>query len=470
MTLQTYLRVLRERWKLVTFVALLLTCMAVLITALTPRVYQATTTIFVASNATADPASQYSGVIAAQTQAATFADIVTSKKILDQVRTDLNLALTNQELAAKISATAPDQRALVQISVDDGSADGAAAIANSVAKAFVSVVAEDNTPDGASASTVKLTQTSPADAPTSAIEPNATLNIGLGIILGILAGIALAIARDVLDRRIKDADALEKVSGVPTMGIIIEDPKTARYPIAAHASAHNQRAENFRQLRANLQFANVDQHPRVIAITSSIPGEGKTTAAINLAATLAETGFTVCLVDADLRRPSVGKALGLPDSVGLTSVLIHQVGVMEALQNAGSNLHVLTSGPTPPNPSEVLASSYVRDVIRSLLDHVDYVVLDTAPLLPVADGSEVAALADGSLLVVQYSETTDSQVKRALQNMRRVDAKVLGAVLNRVPVKHNKGEYAYSYYRPESPKRAHTRPAEVRSAKKESVP
>jgi Mrp family chromosome partitioning ATPase len=116
------------------------------------------------------------------------------------------------------------------------------------------------------------------------------------------------------------------------------------------------------------------------------------------------------------------------------------------LQHAGSSLYVLASGPTPPNPSEVLASSYVRDVIRSLLDSVDYVVIDTAPLLPVADGSEVAALADGTLLVARHGLTTDTNVERAAQTLRRVDAKLLGVVLNRTPVKRN-NEYGYTYYR-----------------------
>jgi non-specific protein-tyrosine kinase len=167
--------------------------------------------------------------------------------------------------------------------------------------------------------------------------------------------------------------------------------------------------------------------------------------AMNLATTLAEAGFVVCLVDADLRRPTVAKALGLASPVGLTSVLINQIDLVDALQNAGSNLYVLSSGPIPPNPSEVLASSYVRDVVRSLLDRVDYVILDTAPLLPVADGSEVAALADGTLLVVRYKLTTESQVKRAAASLARVDAKLLGVLLNRVPGRS--GEYGYTYYR-----------------------
>jgi non-specific protein-tyrosine kinase len=249
------------------------------------------------------------------------------------------------------------------------------------------------------------------------------------------------------------------------MGIVIDDPGTSKFPIATRAGTRNARAENFRQLRANLQFANIDNHPRVIAVTSSIPGEGKTMVSLNLASALAEAGFTVCLVDADLRRPSVAKVLGLPAPVGLTSVLIQQVELMEVLQHVGSNLYVLASGPTPPNPSEVLASSYVRDVIRSLLTHVDYVIVDTAPLLPVADGSEVAALADGTLLVARHGVTTDANVQRSVESLQRVDAKIVGVVLNRLPVKRN-SEYGYSYYR--TPDAAHSFPKENEPTKRRS--
>jgi non-specific protein-tyrosine kinase len=233
------------------------------------------------------------------------------------------------------------------------------------------------------------------------------------------------------------------------MGVIVDDPKAQRHAIATRAGVRNIRAENFRQLRANLQFANVDEHPRVIAVTSSVPTEGKTMVSINLASTLAEAGFTVCLVDADLRRPTIAKQLGLVSPVGLTNVLLQQIDLLQALQDAGSNLYVLSSGPTPPNPSEVLASSYVREVIRSLLERVDYVIVDTAPLLPVADASEVAALSDGTLLVARHMLTTETQVSRSVATLRGVDAKLIGVVLNRVPTKRT-SEYGYTYYRADS--------------------
>jgi non-specific protein-tyrosine kinase len=396
----------------------------------------------------------------------TFAQIVGSPEVLHKVQQDLDLQMSDSSLKSKISATAPTGQSIVNLHVSDSSASRAAAIANSASRAFVTVV-ESYYATTDQPSSVRLFITDPASAPSSPTSPKPLLNISLGFLLGLLVGAALAVARDILDNRIKDAEALSKVAGAPTMGVIVEDPKAQRHAIATRAGTRNVRAENYRQLRANLQFANVDQHPRVIAVTSSIPGEGKTTVAINLASTLAEAGFTVCLVDADLRRPTIAKVLGLLSPVGLTSVLIHQIDLSEAMQNAGSSLYVLTSGPTPPNPSEVLASSYVRDVIRSLLDRVDYVVIDTAPLLPVADGSEVAALADGTLLVVRHSVTTDAQIKRAMASLRRVDAKLLGLVLNRVPTKRN-SEYGYTYYRTDVDGPTHSRRPKVSARRAKS--
>jgi non-specific protein-tyrosine kinase len=451
-TLQSYLRILAERWKLIVLFVLLGTGIALLVTATTPKTYQASVQMFVATSSTSsiDTDVQYQAVAFTQTQVQTFAQIIGNPDVIKRVKSDLHLDLSDSALKDKLSADAPIGQSIVEVHVSDGNPDQAAAIANSASLAFKAVVEGYYADKGSgdAASPVRLYVTDPATAPGSPESPKPLLNIVLGLLLGLLVGVGLAVARDILDTRIKDGDKLSKAAGAPSMGVVVEDSTATKYPIATRAGARNLRAENFRQLRANLQFANVDEHPRIIAVTSSIPGEGKTTVAMNLATTLADAGFVVCLVDADLRRPTVAKALGLARPVGLTSVLIKQIELDDALQKAGSNLYVLSSGPTPPNPSEVLASSYVRDVVRSLLDRFDYVILDTAPLLPVADGSEVAALADGTLLVVRYKLTTEPQVKRAAETLARVDAKLIGVLLNRVPGRS--GEYGYTYYRYEA--------------------
>jgi non-specific protein-tyrosine kinase len=449
-TLSSYLRIFRERWKVIALMVLLGIGVAAVITALSPKVYQANVQVFVSFNSdtAGTGADAYAQNAALQQEVATFAELIGTPKIVHGIQKDLNLGLSDSKLRGKISAEAPTTQTLVNVHATDGNPTTAAAIANSAANQFIHVIEGYKTPSGATRPTVQLFVTQPATAPGSPSSPNPVINIALGVVLGLLLGVGLAVGRDVLDNRIKDVEGLSKIAVLPAMGTIVEDPKATRHPIATRAGTRNARAENFRQLRANLQFANVDEHPRVIAVTSSIPSEGKTMVAMNLASTLAEAGFTVCLVDADLRRPTVAKVMGLLGPVGLTSVLIHQIDLDDALQKAGSNLYVLSSGPTPPNPSEVLASSYVRDIVRSLLDKVDYVVIDTAPVLPVADGSEVAALADGTLLVASHNMTTDVQVKRAVAALARVDARLLGVVLNRVPVKRA-GEYGYAYYRAE---------------------
>ena len=450
MTLGSYLRIFRERWKIIALMVLLGIGVAAVITAISPKVYQANVQVFVSFNnqVAGTGADAYAQNAALAAKVSTYAQLIDTPAIVHGVQSDLHISLSDAKVRSKISAEAPTTQTLVIVHATDGKPAVAAAFANSTANQFVKFIESIETPPDSPTSQVKLTVTQPATAPSSPASPNPVINIAIGLVLGLLIGVGVAVGRDVLDNRIKDADDLAKVSGKPTMGTIVEDPKAERHPIATRAGTRNARAENFRQLRANLQFANVDEHPRIIAITSSIPSEGKTMVAMNLASTLAEAGFTVCLVDADLRRPTVAKVMGLLGPVGLTSVLIHQIDIDDALQKAGSNLYVLSSGPTPPNPSEVLASSYVRDIVRGLLDRVDYVVIDTAPLLPVADGSEVAALADGTLLVASHNTTTDVQIKRSVAALDRVDARLLGVVLNRIPIKRA-GEYGYAYYRAE---------------------
>ncbi len=440
MALRAYLRVLRERWLLVVVFILVSTGMALLITNLTPNSYQASAQVFVTTSTTADPSVQAQSTAYLAGQVPSFAKTYCAPEVLKYIQQDLHLGLTDSQLCGKLSTSVATGSLLIDVTATDGSASRAANLANSAARGMVQNI--EHYTDA-----VKLFVSLPAVQPGSPASPKPILNISLGILLGLLVGAVVAVVRDILDNRIKEPEVLGKVADAPVMGVIVEDPWTERHPIATRAGNRNIRAENFRQLRANLQFANVDEHPRVIAVTSSLPEEGKTTVAINLASTLAEAGFSVCLVDADLRRPTVAKVLGLVSPVGLTSVLIQQIALNDALQHAGSTLYVLASGPTPPNPSEVLASSYVRDVIRSLLESVDYVVIDTAPLLPVADGSEVAALADGTLLVARHGQTTDTNVERAVRALERVDAKLIGVVLNRTPVRRNNREYGYTYYR-----------------------
>ncbi|MHA3702218.1 polysaccharide biosynthesis tyrosine autokinase [Jatrophihabitans sp. YIM 134969] len=450
MAVRDYLRVLARRWKIVVACLVLGVAVALAVSALSPRRYTATADVLVSAEATSNQTDNSQGSYFAQSRVKSYVAVVTSPDVLDKVRTDLSLPLSNEQLKDRITATAQSDTTLISISATDTSPALAASIANSAARAFNSVVEQFETPADSSTSAIKLLITNPALAPSSPQSPNVPVNAAVGLFLGILVGLSAAALRELLDVTIKAPEDLATTAGAPLLAAIVSDPQTHRQPVAAKVNARGPRAEGFRQLRTNLQFVDVDHPPRVISVNSAVPGEGKTSTAVNIASALAESGARVCLIDADLRRPSVADLMGLVGTVGLTNVLIGQVPLSEALQEVGA-LRVLTSGALPPNPSELLAANHTRDVIRSIAADHDFVIVDTAPLLPVADGAEIAAAADGSILVARWGSTSFAQVRRSSEALERVDARLLGVVLNRVPGRFA-GAYGYTYYgkRPKS--------------------
>lgn len=236
--------------------------------------------------------------------------------------------------------------------------------------------------------------------------------------------------------------------GAAVLSSIVQDPRAARQPVSLRDDMHSPRAEGFRKLRVNLQFAQVDQRPKVIAVTSPLPREGKSSVSVNLAATLAEEGAKVCLIDCDLRRPSIAPALGLVRDAGLTTALVGHAELHEVLQSAGT-FSVLASGRIPPNPTQLLGSTYFASLLRTLAEQFDHVVVDTAPVLPFADTTAMAPAIDGYLLVARAGRTSRSQVIDALRILERVNVPVLGAVLNAAPVRGEGDAHAYAYtYRP----------------------
>jgi capsular exopolysaccharide synthesis family protein len=206
-------------------------------------------------------------------------------------------------------------------------------------------------------------------------------------------------------------------------------------------------AEAFLKLRTNLQFMDVDKPPRVIVVTSPLPGDGKSTVALNLAAALSMSGQPVMLIDADLRRPVMAESLGLVEGVGLTDVLIGRVQVEEVVQRVAGlpNLAVLAAGPVPPNPSEMLGSKSMRRLLKRLRKDCT-VIIDAPPLLPVTDAAVLTAAADGALVVVSSGRTLDTQLRDALGNLSAVSGHTLGVVLNRVPPRSSASGYYGGYY------------------------
>jgi len=441
--LRDYLRIMRKGWPLILAFVVVGSGLGVGLTLLTNSIYQASVQIFVATAIGDDPSQLAQGNTFSQAQVQSYISIANAPTVTGPVIQQLKLDLTSQQLADKITADAPQNKVLINLHVTDHDPRTAANLANALATQFNAVVAQTAETNGKTV--VKLTVIHPATVPSSPIEPSKLINIGLGFVIGLLLGLGLVVLRDVLDNTVKGPADFEPL-GVPVLGYVPFDKRTAKVPIAFRGDLHSGRSEAYRQLRTNLQFVDIDHPPRIIAVTSPMSGDGKSTTAINLAAALAEAGFRVCLIEADLRRPSMAKSLGLVGDVGFTTVLIGRAPIESVLQNAGSNLAVLTSGPVPPNPSELLISANARRVIAEIASKVDYTIIDTAPLLPVTDGAEIAAIAEATLIVTRAGKTTREQAERSVAALEKVGKRPVGVILNMLTRGRGSSEDGYGYY------------------------
>jgi len=254
------------------------------------------------------------------------------------------------------------------------------------------------------------------------------------------------VLRTVLDTRIHSLHDIATVTEAPVLGGIAFDPDAKARPLIVHADPRNPRAESFRSLRTNVQFLNVEGGSSRYVVTSSGPGEGKSTTTANLAISLAETGARVALIDGDLRLPKVADYMGIEGAVGLTDVLIGRVELVDAMQKWGrGNLFVLPAGRIPPNPAELLGSTAMDRVLAALSEHFDYVLIDSPPLLLVTDAAVLTKKATGALLVTASGATKRPELQGAVSSLDRAGADLLGIVVTMLPTK-GPDSYGYGTY------------------------
>jgi receptor protein-tyrosine kinase len=319
---------------------------------------------------------------------------------------------------------------------------GAQQLTQAVAEQLTTLVASLETPRGQADSPVRATIVNDASLSSNPASPNWTRNLGLAALFGLLLGLGAAVLRELLDGSIKDADDVAEVADVPVLGHIARDSGAARDPLVA-LDGGTPCTEAFRVLRTNMKFADAEHNRKVFAVTSSVPGEGKTTTAMNLAITLAQGGEKVLLLEGDLRQPRIFEDMHVSAAVGLTTVLSGKMPLEDVVQDAGvPNLSVLTCGPQPKNAADLLQSRRMADVLARARDTYDIVVIDTPPLLPVADATLLAAQSDGTLLVVRHGKTTRDQLSRAIQRLDAVNVRLVGVILNMLPNGRRKG-YVY---------------------------
>ncbi|MDQ3068780.1 MAG: polysaccharide biosynthesis tyrosine autokinase [Acidobacteriota bacterium] len=283
-----------------------------------------------------------------------------------------------------------------------------------------------------------------AEIPTAPYTPNVANNLLIALLAGVMLALAVSFGLDYLDDTIKTPEDITRKLRIPFLGLV-PSVRGEKQPVLSGPVPHDF-GEAYRALRTSLVFTSGGEKTRVIAVTSAQPLEGKTTTACNLAMVLAFGGSRVLLMDADLRRPGVHKALKMNNTVGLSHLLVGQARVREAIQRTSDpNFCVMTAGRTPPNPSELLSSERMRQLIGNLSEGpFDWVIIDTPPVLAVTDAVVVTPMVSGTVFVIGAEMTRRRLAERAVQMVLQTRPRVIGAVLNRVNFDRNK--YYYSRY------------------------
>lgn len=450
MDLREYVRIFRRNWIFVVALALLGVLLGGSVSLLSKPSYTSETQLFVAIQSSGSVQELQQGNNFSQARVQSYVKTISSPIVLQPAIDALGLDDTPENLAKRVEADTDINTVLINISVVDNSPVQAAATAKAIADSLIKAVDALEKPKSGGTSPVSLSITKPATRPVLPSSPNTRLNLLIGLVLGLGLGISGSLLRTNLDNRVRSESDLREVTALPLLGAIPFDQEALKHPLVRGGSHHSQRAEAFRQLRTNLQFTNVSGRTKTIVVTSSVPGEGKSTTATNLAMALAQAGQVVCLVDADLRRPMVNEYMGIDRSVGLTTALVGAEDVNDLLQPWGEdNLYVLASGQVPPNPSELLGSDEMKGLVARLEDAFDVVIIDAPPLLPVTDAAVLSQFVGGVVMVASAQKIRQPELEKSLNSLAMVGANVLGIVLNRLPAK-GPDSYSYGYYGPTS--------------------
>lgn len=509
MELRRYWNIISRRLWVIVLCALIGGAISFAVAVTTVPLYTASATLMV-SPASDPSGSTSNMSSAAGDFSQTYSALITTRPLLEQTIKDLHLATTPDALNSQIVVRVVRNTRLLQISVTSPSATQARDIANTLANDFIrqneaqqlgsitdaenalkQQIADVNAQMRATATHLSelvgsqsietaqlqfnLTQeqttywglqhaltdlqlnkariinlaqvVEPAIIGSRASSTGLRTSTATGAGLGLIVGVALAFLLEHLDETVKTPEDVQEASGLTSLGVVLRLRRgTGDVLLVGKHNPLSQFAEAYRILRTNLDFARVEHPGNALLITSGGQGEGKSTSLVNLAVALAESGRSVVAIDADLRRPSLHKAFGIDNAVGLTSLLIEEEPELgPALKSTRiDGIRVIPSGPLPPNPAELLGSNRMRRLLERLRGEADVVLIDSPPVLAVSDPIVLATVVDGVLLVVGARQTRMGDLTRARQILSQGAVHLLGVILNKASTRH--GGYYYYYY------------------------
>jgi capsular exopolysaccharide synthesis family protein len=386
------------------------------------------------------------------------------QKVIQAVRNDYEAALASERnLTAALDQQRAEAQQLNRASIQYGALQRDAQSNRQLFEGLLQRAKETGVSSDLRTNNIRVVDA--AEPPRRPSSPNRPYNLAFGLLSGLLLGVALAFFTEYLDGRLKSPEEIRTHLGLPCLGIIpvMKSNEPDSDPLLSGAVEHVF-AEAVKSVRTNLLFSTTEESSRVVVITSTGPGEGKTVVAANIAISLAQVGQRVLLVDCDMRRSRVHTVFGFKHEPGLSNLMVGNAKASDAVRKTSTqNLWILPSGKHPPNPAELLASARFRDFMKSLVGHFDWIVLDSPPVMAATDAVVAAHNADGVVFVIGAEMTDRRTARHALDMLESGKSKFFGAVLNKVDLERNRFYYStyyrrdYSnYYSKSGPDRSHT--------------
>ena len=452
MTAREYLSLIVQQWRWIVGAALLGVVAAGAYVLFTPATYAASVTLYISTGTNVNSTDAYQGSLLSQDRVKSYTELLSSYRLGQDVVADLRLPDDPQEVADEVSGSVTPSTVLLKAEVTDTSPERAQAIAGAVGRRFPALVSDLERPaDRTQPASVSARVVEGPVLEPDPVSPKPLIDLGLGLAAGLLVGITIAVLRRSLDRSVLGLAQLAKLFPRPLLGTVPRDRHIERSPLFLRDRPTSPAAESVRAVRTNLRLAGGGNQPRVVTVTSAVEGEGKSTLLVNLALAEASAGARVLVVEADLRRPHASGYLGLPAGDGLSGLLQGRGDFADLVRSGPvDRLDVLSSGPLPTNPYELVESERMGAVLAVARARYDLVLVDAPPLLPVADGLALARRADSVLFVVRAGATGGALVRRAYEQLETAGVRRVGVILNGVTTAVE-GQYSGYYYTATTP-------------------
>ena len=454
MTAREYLTLLVQQWRWIVGAAIVGIVVAIVAVLLTPATYAASVTLYVSTASNVNSTDAYQGSLLSQDRVKSYTELLSSYRLGQEVAADLKLPDDPQAIADQVSASVTPSTVLLRAEVTDTSPERAQAIAGAVGRRFPALVADLERPaDRTQPPAISARVVEGPVLEAEPVSPRPLVDVGIGLAAGLLLGITIAVLRRSLDGSVLSLPQLAKLFPRPLLGTMPRDRHVQRSPLFLRDRPTSPIAESLRAVRTNVGLSSAGGAERVVTVTSAVEGEGKSTLLVNLALAEANAGARVLVVEGDLRRPRAAGYLGLPDGDGLSGLLAGRGELADVVRPGPvERLEVLSSGPLPSNPYELVESDRMDAVLAAARERYDLVLVDAPPLLPVADGLALARRADSVVFVVRAGATGGALVRRAYEQLETAGLKHVGVVLNGVTTAVE-GQYSGYYHVATAPPR-----------------